>query len=203
MCQHECHQVDATDGQEAGMSMEFKTDAVFEALRSPLGLVEDQEKRQAFERYVEAARYPLERAVFDLLSALVSTVEGQVQDRYRLRLSYQPGALLLDVEPVPEPAGATAEMPEWTSAADGETEKITIRIPAELKDLATQAASSAGLSANSWFVRALARSLRSMDDAPRPPRAPGWPEPPEMPLPRPPRHGRGAKKLQGWYGGEV
>jgi hypothetical protein len=182
------------------MTMEFKTDAVFEALKSPLNLVEDQEKRQAFERYVEAARYPLERAVFDLLSALVSAVDGQVQERYRLRLSYQPGALLLDVEPVPQPEGATTEMPEWTSASDGETEKITIRIPAELKDLATQAASSAGLSANSWFVRALARSLRSMDDVPRPPRGP-WPQPPEPP--RPPQQGRQAKKLQGWYGGDV
>ena len=186
------------------MSMEFKTDAVFEALKSPLNLVEDQEKRQAFERYVEAARYPLERAVFDLLSELVSAVDGQVQERYRLRLSYRPGALLLDVEPIPQPAGATADMPEWTSAGDGETEKITIRIPAELKDLATQAASSAGLSANSWFVRALARSLRSMEETSRPPRGPGWPEPPTPPSPpRPPQHGRQAKKLQGWYGGEV
>jgi hypothetical protein len=182
------------------MMMEFKTDAVFEALKSPLNLVEDQEKRQAFERYVEAARYPLERAVFDLLSALVSAVDGQVRERYRLRLSYQPGALLLDVEPVPQPEGAPADVPEWTSASDGETEKITIRIPAELKDLATQAASSAGLSANSWFVRALARSLRSIDDTPRPPRGP-WPQPPEPP--RPPQQGRQAKKLQGWYGGDV
>ena len=51
------------------MSIEFKTESVFEALKSPLGLVEDPERRQAFERYVEAARYPLERAVFDLLSS--------------------------------------------------------------------------------------------------------------------------------------
>jgi hypothetical protein len=162
--------------------------------------VEDQEKRQAFERYVEAARYPLERAVFDLLSELVAAVDTQVHDRYRLRLSYRPGALLLDVDPVSQPE-TPRDVPEWTSAGDGETEKITIRIPAELKDLATQAASSAGLSANSWFVRALARSLRTMDEAPRPPRRPGWPEPPEPP--RPPREGRTGKKLQGWYGGEV
>jgi hypothetical protein len=180
------------------MSIEFKTETVFEALKSPLGLVEDPEKRQAFERYVEAARYPLERAVFDLLSQLVTAADEQVSDRYRLRLSYLPGALKLDVEPVAGAADtAPAEdVPDW-SASDGETEKITIRIPAELKDLATQAAASAGVSANSWFVRAMARALRAMDERPEAPRPP-WP--PEPPRPREP--GRHGKKLQGWYGGE-
>lgn len=186
--------------------MEFRTDQVFDALKSPLALVEDAEKRQAFERYVEAARYPLERAVFDLLSELVAAVDSAVAERYRLRLAYRPGALTLDVDPVQgSPEGGTGgEMPGWTGG-DGETEKITIRIPAELKDLATQAASAAGLSANSWFVRALARSLRSIDEtqAMRPPRSPrmhGFPEPPEPP--RPPQHGRQGKKLQGWFGGQ-
>jgi hypothetical protein len=185
------------------MSIEFKTDAVFEALKSPLGLVEDAEKRQAFERYVEAARYPLDRAVFDLLSELVAAADEQVSDRYRLRLSYRPGALLLDVDPVP---GAPAEEPagDWQEfvTVDGETEKITIRIPAELKDLATQAAASAGLSANSWFVRAMARSLRAMEEQPgTPPRPPRPPQPPEPPHQH--ERGRPGKRLQGWYGGDV
>jgi hypothetical protein len=104
------------------------------------------------------------------------------------------------VDVVQRPAGAdTAGGPDWTGS-DGETEKITIRIPAELKDLATQAASAAGVSANSWFVRAMARSLRAMEEppgAPRPPRPPFPPEPPH-----PPGAGRAGKKLQGWYGGE-
>lgn len=184
------------------MSMEFKTEAVFEALRGPLALVEDAEKRQAFERYVEAARYPLERAVFDLLAQLVTAVDEQVSERYRLRLSYRPGALALDVDPVQPPVGteqAEADLPDW-AAPDGETEKITIRIPAELKELATQAAGSAGISANSWFIRALARSLRAMEE-PRPPRPPRAPEPPEPPHP-PQGTGRPGKKLQGWYGGQ-
>ena len=179
------------------MSIEFRTDPVFEALKSPLGLVEDPERRQAFERYVEAARYPLERAVFDLLSQLVTAADEQVSDRYHLRLSYTPGALKLDVEPVPGAADAESadDVPDWS--ADGETEKITIRIPAELKDLATQAAASAGVSANSWFVRAMARAVRAMDERPEAPRPP-WPPPP----PRPQEPGKQGKKLQGWYGGE-
>ena len=181
--------------------MEFKTESVFDALKSPLALVEDAERRQAFERYVEAARYPLERAVFDLLAELVTAVDARVSDRYHLRLSYRPGALQLDVDPVEGAAGpesAASDLADW--AADGETEKITIRIPAELKDLATQAAGSAGISANSWFVRALARSLRAMEEPSRPPHPPRAPEPPQPPRP-PHEHGRPGKRLQGWYGG--
>lgn len=138
--------------------MEFRTDAVFEAVRAPLALIEDEAKRHSIERYVDAARFPLERSIFDLLSGLVTAVDEQVQDRYRVRLTYTPGALRLEVQPVtaPEPEPQTAE---W-SFGDGDTEKVTIRIPAELKDLATRAAGEAGLSANSWFVRSLARSLK-------------------------------------------
>jgi hypothetical protein len=181
------------------MSIEFKTGSVFGALREPLALVEDPEKRQAFERYVEAARSALDRAVFDLISEVVTAAGERVADSYQLRLSYRPGALLLDVDAVPSAAGNGGEMPEW-AASDGETEKITIRIPAELKDLATQAASAAGVSANSWFVRAMARSLRAMEEpsgGPRPPRPPTPPPPPHTP-----GAGRAGKKLQGWYGGQ-
>ena len=78
--------------------------------------------------------------------------------------------------------------------AEGEVEKITLRIPAELKDLATEAAAKAGLSVNSWFVRVLARALRSAEtpEPPQPPRR-HWPhEPPQRP-------GRG-QRLSGWVG---
>ena len=204
---------------------EFRTDAVFEALRQPLALVDDADRRQAFERYVEAARFPLERAVFDLLSSLVAAVDSAVQERYRVRLTYRGGALELHVDPVavssersvppPEPAPG-----EWTFS-DGEMEKITIRIPGELKDVVTRAASSAGLSANSWFVRALSRSVSGSEERGRtrafgadlfrpdgdenPPGSfpfgmepPAPPRPPEPPA-GPPR-GHGGSRLQGWIG---
>lgn len=139
--------------------MEFRTDAIFEALQSPLALVDDPEKRQAFERYVEAARPSLERAMFDALSTVVHAIDEQVQQHYRVSLRYGPGALQLDVQPVAAPPPPEPSATEW-SFGDGDTEKVTIRIPSELKDLATRAAGDAGLSANSWFIRSLARSLR-------------------------------------------
>jgi hypothetical protein len=75
---------------------------------------------------------------------------------------------------------------------EGDVEKITIRIPAELKDLAQQAASKAGTSANTWFVKALARAVRNIEVQTEPSRG-SWRE--EH------RRGRGSR-LSGWVGGD-
>jgi hypothetical protein len=170
------------------MSTTFRIDPVFDALRRPLPLVADPQQRQAIEQYVEAARFPLERAVFDLLSGLASAVEEQVGDRYRLRLSYRAGALDLEVEAREPEAHAAVPEIEWSS--DGEMDKVTIRIPSELKDLATQAAARAGISVNTWFIRVMAGALRGAFRSV---------EEPEQR--RPERRGRGAR-FSGWIGGE-
>ncbi|HXF52182.1 MAG TPA: hypothetical protein VNM43_10925 [Dehalococcoidia bacterium] len=166
---------------------DISTDAIFDALKQPLALVEDEDRRRTLERYVDAARIPLERAVFDLLSAVVDEINAAIKDRYEARLTYRPGGLSLEVRPT-----ASAEEPEiaW-SLGEGEVEKITIRIPAELKDLVVQAATRAGTSLNSWFVRTLAQAIRDVErHAERTP-----PQPPERP-------GRQGSRLTGWIGGE-
>lgn len=172
---------------------QISTDTVFDALRQPLALIEDQERRQAFERYVDAARVPLERAVFDLLSAVVDDINAAVKDRYEVRLNYRSGGLSLDVHPV---AAAQEERPDtvWT-LGEGEVEKITIRIPAELKDLIVQASARAGTSLNSWFVRTLAQALRDIERAAQQP-------PPNAPHPPHEGPGRKGSRLSGWVGGE-
>lgn len=167
----------------------IRTDSVLDALQRPLDLVEDPDRRQAFARYVEAARIPLERAIFDLLSAAVDAINAEVQTHYRVRLLYTTGALELEVQPQEEPR-AEAEGGAW-SLAEGEVEKVTIRIPAELKEMVVQAAGRAGTSLNSWFVRSLARTLRELEESPSPPPPPG----------PPPSRGPGAR-LTGWLGGE-
>jgi hypothetical protein len=168
---------------------EFRTDAIFEALQKPLALIDNPERRQQIEAYIEAARVSLERSVFDLLSKFADTVNGEIAAHYEVALGYRPGVLDLDVRRR-EPSEPTEET--W-SAADGEVEKITIRIPAELKELATESAIRAGLSANSWFVRALARALREAEPK----------EPPEDAHRRgrhhEERHGPG-QRLSGWVG---
>jgi len=171
------------------MATEIRTESVFDALKHPLALVESDERRRALETYIEAARLPLERAVFDLMSQVAQAVDERVGSHYRVRLSYRPGGLAVEVD---ERTGNGEEA--QYSALEGDVEKITIRIPAELKDLAQQAASKAGTSANTWFVKALARAVRNIEvqTGPARPAPPSW---------REGRRGRGSR-LSGWVGGD-
>jgi len=171
---------------------EFRTDAIFDALKSLLRVIDNEERRKQVESYIDAARLPLDRAILDLLSNFAEAVNGQVSAHYHIALNYRDGALELDVRQT-GPGEAADEV--W-SAAEGEVEKITLRIPGELKELATEAAARAGLSVNSWFVRVLARAVRS-SEAPEPP----------ADEPRHGRHGHQGRqgpgqRLSGWVGPE-
>ena len=166
--------------------MEFTTESIFEALKSPLAVVDSPERRTQLEDYVDAARLPLERSVFDLLSNFAEAVDTEVSSHYQVTLSYRTGVLDLQVR-----ASEPAEQPEETwSLAEGEVEKITLRIPAELKDLASEAAAKSGLSVNSWFVRVLARALRRAEEPEERHRGRG-------------RRGRRGRRLTGWVGPET
>jgi hypothetical protein len=175
------------------MATELRTEALFDALKQPLALIDNDERRRQIETYVEAARVPLERAVNDLMSQLVQAIDEQVSEHYRIRLAYRPGGLALEVE---EKTGNGDEA-RWT-ALEGDIEKITIRIPAELKDLATQAAQRGGTSANSWFVKALARALRASEAAQTPP---SWGQESRH-RERDDRSGRRGSRFTGWVGGD-
>ena len=173
------------------MPTELRTEPVFDALKQPLALIESDERRRGIETYLEAARTPLERAVHDLMSQMAAAIDEKVSAHYRVRLAYQPGGLQLEVD---EKAGGTGDEAQW-SASEGDVEKITIRIPAELKDLAQQAASKAGTSATTWFIKALARAVRNIDVQT------GAPPPPPPGFRDERRHGRGSR-LSGWVGGD-
>lgn len=172
--------------------MDLRTEPIFDALKQPLGLVEDERRRQ-IETYLETARLPVERATYDVVSEIVQHIDERVGENYRVRLEYRPGGLALEIEE----KAASAEEGPWNSTLEGDVEKITIRIPAELKDLATQAAARAGTSANTWFVKSLARALRNIDVQAAEPAS--WRE--DRREDRGDERRRGGR-LSGWVGGD-
>jgi hypothetical protein len=176
--------------ERRNVASELRTEPVFDALKQPLALVESDERRRQIEAYLEAARVPLDRAVFDLMSQLVQAVDEKTADHYRIRLAYRPGGLGLEIEEKVQ----NGDEARW-STLEGDVEKITVRIPAELKDLATQAAAQAGTSANAWFVKALARSVRG-----NPAQAGGAPQG-RWADSRDDRSKRGSR-FTGWVGGD-
>ena len=108
---------------------EFRTDPILEAIKGPLSVIDNVERRKQLEDFVDATRLAVESSVFDLLSRFAETVDGAVSAHYDVRLNYRPGVLDLDVRPR-EPGEPADEV--W-SMAEGDVEKVTIRLPSELK----------------------------------------------------------------------
>jgi predicted HicB family RNase H-like nuclease len=127
-------------------------------LEQPLQLVGDSQLRDQLRAYISAARPQVERAAFDLLSQAVNAFNDANPDQ-RARLEYADGRIHVCTDPAPD-----AE-PE-TSFNEGDLEKVTLRLPKELKDLIDTAAGRHGISANNWYVRELSRTIaRSVRDS--------------------------------------
>jgi hypothetical protein len=161
---------------QANHQTTLNLDEVFEALQRPLALIDDQQRRDEMQHFLDAARIHQERAIFDLISDIVARVNEAAPDT-RVRLEYRSRQLHLAVDSntVSEEDAADPMM-----RMDGDLEKVTIRLPKALKEQIDQAAGERGVSLNSWYVRTLARAIfRQMrghrgDDAHREP-AFAWP----------------------------
>jgi predicted HicB family RNase H-like nuclease len=130
-------------------------DEVFEALKRPLALVPDPERREEIQRFLDAARVHQERAIFDLLSDVVARINESAGD-VKVRLDYQARQFYLVVE-------STAPQEESSDPMlrmDGDLEKVTIRLPKALKEHIDRLAGERGHSLNSWYVRALAHEMQ-------------------------------------------
>ncbi|MFD8598306.1 toxin-antitoxin system HicB family antitoxin [Kitasatospora sp. NPDC059646] len=62
-------------------------------------------------------------------------------------------------EPAPEPAAALPPAEPPAAEDDGATARINLRLPAQLKARAEEAAAREGLSVNAWLVRAVASAV--------------------------------------------
>jgi hypothetical protein len=126
----------------------------FEALRGPLELIENPERRAEIERYLAVARTYQEMAIFNVLSEMVQTINA-AGGMGRVRLEYGENKLNLVMD-----ADESAEQDAMLSfGRDEGVERVTIRMPASLKRLADQAANTRGTSLNNWYVRTVARAI--------------------------------------------
>lgn len=131
----------------------IQTDEVFDALKRPLDLIDDPQRRDDLTRFIETARLHQERAIVDLISDVVAKVNEASGDT-RVRLEYRDRAFSLTVD-ANQPEEDTGDP---LTRMDGDVDKVTIRLPSALKELIDRVAAERGISLNSWYVRALARS---------------------------------------------
>jgi hypothetical protein len=121
-------------------------------LEQPLQLIDNPQRRQELQAYVAAARPQVERAAFDLLSAAVAAFNDATREA-QAKLEYDMTGLHLVVEPLTE--GPTPE----ANFNDSDPERVTLRLPKELKELIDSLASRHGMSSNNWYVRELSRVI--------------------------------------------
>jgi hypothetical protein len=131
---------------------------------------------------------PLESAVrLTLLDALSAAADEITRDlapgSVELRLRAGEPSFVVTPAPVDEPAEATSEPPPLPPEGDeGETARINLRLPGQLKAGVERAAGREGLSVNAWLVRVTAAALNRNDPNRR----------------RPQRGGRIGDSYSGW-----
>lgn len=130
-------------------SLPIDLGSVSEALRQPLALLGDGDRRQQVETFASIARPNQERAIVDLLAHVVTFVNEHGDQRFRLQQESD-GLRLYVAEEATDAS---------TGFAAGETlDKVTIRLPAHLKQMIEQLAGGRGMSLNTWYVWALGRA---------------------------------------------
>ena len=164
--------------------MKIRIEAILEAFDGALNLVEDEQQRDRFSRVLSASSASVERAVDDLVAEITTEINEALGDEAHVDLTYGSDGITVDV--THSESTRDEDVDETLSLSEGEVEKLTLRLPGELKDRATGAAAEAGYSLNQWIVRVLAREL-SGDRSRRRGRR------------RERRRGRGSE-LRGWIG---
>jgi hypothetical protein len=113
----------------------------------------DEAIAEAGRRLSVAVESSLHLRLLDLLTEVSVALSAQLSSgRVEVRLSgREPELVVVDEEPAA--AGPTS------AADEGETARITLRLPEGLKTQAETAAAREGVSTNTWLVRAVARAL--------------------------------------------
>ena len=110
----------------------------------------DAEVASAAARLVGAMESPMRMRILDLIAGAVDELDAQLPSgRVELRVSGREAGLVYVDEADPGPG---------TELGDDQSARITLRLPELLKAQVEQAASSEGVSTNTWVVRVLSRS---------------------------------------------
>jgi HicB family len=117
-----------------------------------------EETRRTAGLLAEAMEPAATMAIVDALSAATADVTAALHDvTVEIRMHGREPRISVDaVEPEPE---QDDEAPAPPADGDDGTARVTLRLPESVKSRAEDAAARAGVSVNSWLVRAVTRAL--------------------------------------------
>ena len=140
------------------MAIEIR--AIADAQKKALALVEDPERRRMLEQFLESSAPLIEAAAREALLDLVDEINAQLAPEARLRLIQEGTKILPEIVSLGEDAGRG-----WRIIIDSHNiSKVLVRMPSEVKAMATEAAQKAGTSMNNWTVNILERALVNLRD---------------------------------------
>ena len=140
--------------------MPFDLRRIVEAQKKALDLIENPERREALERFLESSGPLVESAARDALHDLVEEINGQLAPHARVRLVQDGSKVLPEVVSLAEDIGKGRAV-----VIDSDSiSKFLVRMPSEVKVMATEAAQRAGTSLNGWTVTVLERALVNLRD---------------------------------------
>ena len=138
--------------------MAVQLNTVTESLSRTLSLVEDPQRRELLEQFVNSAGPLAEAAALQALHQMAGEINALLAPQARVRLFQEAGAWVPEVITTENDSGA-----EWRLRLDRDViSRVLIRMPSEVKERASEAAKRAGTSMNAWTVRTLERALENL-----------------------------------------
>ena len=135
--------------------MPFDLRKIVEAQKKALALVENPEKREALEQFLESSGPLVESAAREAIHELIEEMNDQLAPHSRIRLVQEGSKVLAEVVSLAEEIGRGR-----TVLIDGDSiSKVLVRMPSEVKSRAAEAAQRAGTSLNTWTVTVLERAV--------------------------------------------
>lgn len=136
--------------------MKVNLDGVFGAFDATLEVVGDDAQREFAQRILKASRNGVERSIYDLLRAVADDVTQASGGAVKAEVIYHPDGAEFSVN-VPSAQEQAADQDFELSFDASDIERLTLRLPAELKEVAALAADQAGVSLNTWLTRMVTR----------------------------------------------
>jgi hypothetical protein len=120
-----------------------------------------EESRALAERLTAPLESSVRLALLSALSQAAAEITAELAPgAVDVRLRGSDLGFAVTAPPSPEPAPATEPVAETPPDVDeGETVRITLRLPEQLKARVDEAATRLGVSVNTWLVRAVANGL--------------------------------------------
>ncbi len=128
---------------------------ILAAFDDALALIEDGEQRARLERVLRAAAPAVEAAAVGLVRSAAAEVNDASGGAVRAEVVHTAEGPELRVEAL-SPMEPSSSAPDLEFDAS-EIKRLTLRLPAELKEIAAIAAEQAGVSLNAWLTRVVSQ----------------------------------------------